>query len=82
MNEAERISLNDALIESNRALLNIAGAEHTIRSDRDAAIRECLNAYNRLSLCQKLPLSSTESANVQGVLDRLRVQLRVNDVDL
>lgn len=81
MNQHDRITLNDALIDANRALLWVT--ETRQESLTDEAIHECLAAYGRLLHYQgNLPLSKDESTNVQKVLDRLRECLGFNGVEV
>jgi hypothetical protein len=77
MNDAERVILHNALIEANRALMDMAMVDLN-KGDllEDVAMIDGLSAYHQLRLCQKKGLSPAESTNVQGVLDRLRAHLK------
>jgi len=84
MNDQERISLHDALIEANRALIDATELNLTGRKSlSDRVINHCLTAYGDLLHCQgTIPLSPDESASVQKVLDRLSEQLKFNGINV
>ncbi|HEX4068187.1 MAG TPA: hypothetical protein VHZ09_19365 [Acidobacteriaceae bacterium] len=77
MNEKEREFLRDSLIEANRSLLEHSILDPDVQPPfKDIAINDCLIAHTQLLRCQLMPLSPTESANVRGVLERLKALLK------